>query len=319
MERKPQTPSAVTGRDTVVETDALTKSYGRTRVVDGVSLHVERGEIFGILGTNGAGKTTSVECIQGLRRPDSGRLRVLGHDPIKGRSHLAGRVGSQLQDSSLPERLRVGEAIRLFAETRDQVRRAMADWHLDAIAKVPFAGLSGGQRQRLFLALALLNDPEVVFLDELTQGLDPTARRQVWALIERVRDHGTTVVLVTHFMEEAEVLCDRVAVMASGRVIDQGSPAELIERHSVGVRVRFPAPPAALGWVQTVPGVSGASIHGRDIEACGPSTMIAHLGAALVHHGHDATPMRIHQPGLEDALISLIGDRKIVDPNKAAT
>lgn len=291
-----------------METVGLTKSYGGHRVVDDLTLRVERGEIFGILGTNGAGKTTSVECVQGLRRPDAGQVRVLGQDPIRDRANLAGRVGSQLQDSNLPDRLRVAEAVRLFAGSKDQARRAMADWQLDEIAKVPFAGLSGGQRQRLFLALALLNDPEVVFLDELTQGLDPNARRRVWKLVERVRDRGTTVVLVTHFMEEAEVLCDRVAVMTSGRIVDQGTPSDLIERHGAGVRVRFAAPSGELGWLARVPGVTAAAVEGREIEVRGPSTMIAHLGAALIANGHEATALRVHQPDLEDALLTLLGD-----------
>lgn len=291
---------------TVLEITNLHKSYDDTPVVDDVSLQVRPGEIFGILGANGAGKTTTVECAQGLRRADRGDLRVLGCDPIADRSQLRGRVGSQLQDSQLPERMRVGEAIHLFADGPDQARSAMADWELDDMAKVPFGGLSGGQRQRLFLALALLNRPEVVFLDELTQGLDPTARRQVWDLIERVRNRGTTVVLVTHFMEEAELLCDRVAVMVRGQVVAEGSPAELIEQFTEGVRARFECPAELAQTLAGVPLVSDVRTVGREVEIKGPSAMLAHVGAALVEA--DAVPpsIRVDQPTLESALIKLI-------------
>lgn len=290
----------------VLELAGLTKTYGKTTVVDDLSLTVERGEIFGILGTNGAGKTTSVECAQGLRRPDAGNVRVLGHDPIRERSALAGRVGSQLQDSNLPDRLRVGEAMRLFADTAEQARQAMTDWQLNDLTKVPFAGLSGGQRQRLFLALALLNRPEIVFLDELTQGLDPDARRSVWQLIERVRAHGTTVVLVTHFMEEAEVLCDRVAVMTNGRLVAEGTPDDLIDRFGQGVRVRFPGTAADIDWLMRVPDVSTARVAGPDIEIFGPSTVTAQVGHALVQRGRTPVSLRVHQPDLEDALLHVL-------------
>lgn len=291
---------------TVLEIRGLTKKYGDHVAVDGVNMAVQRGEIVGILGTNGAGKTTTVECAQGLRRADSGIVQVLGLDPIANRAQLRGRVGSQLQDANLPDQLRVGEAVHLFADVGDQAHEVMGDWDLHSIAKVPFGGLSGGQRQRLFLALALLNRPEVVFLDELTQGLDPGARRVVWGLIEQVRDSGTTVVLVTHFMEEAEVLCDRVVVMTGGRVVDTGSPAELIERHSDGVRMRFPGEAADLEWLANVPGVAAVRREGAELVARGSSPMIAHVGAALVQRGHVPDTIRIAQPDLEDALLSLI-------------
>lgn len=290
----------------VLELDGLTKSYGGATVVDNISLTVERGEIFGLLGTNGAGKTTSVECAQGIRRPDHGHIRVLGHDPITERGALAGRVGSQLQDSSLPDRLRVGEAIALFADSSAQMDRAMDEWRLTELTKVPFAGLSGGQRQRLFLALALLNRPEVVFLDELTQGLDPDARRTVWTLIEQVREQGTTVVLVTHFMEEAEVLCDRLAVMTNGKVVATGTAEHLIERYGPGVRVRFAAQPDDLTWVGSVPGVAGVRSLGHEIEATGDASITAELGHGLVDRGRSPISLRVDQPCLEDALLELM-------------
>lgn len=299
------------GQAPVVELNGLTKRYGNTTVVDDVTLHVERGEIFGILGTNGAGKTTSVECAQGLRRPDAGNVRVLGLDPVSDRTALAGRVGSQLQDSNLPERLKVEEAVWLFANSRASAQKIMSEWELTEIARKPFGALSGGQRQRLFLALALLNEPEVVFLDELTQGLDPDARRTVWDLIEKVRATGATVVLVTHFTEEAEALCDRVAVMRDGRLIDQGTPAELVSRFSGGIRVRFNGGAEELAWARLIPGATSASKRGEDIEVTGAPTLVAHVGHALVQNNLGATPLRVHQPDLEEALITIINTPEV--------
>lgn len=290
----------------VLECAGLTKRYGDTLAVDDLFLEVRPGEVFGILGTNGAGKTTAVECAQGLRRPDRGEVRVLGLDPRTDQARLRGRVGSQLQDASLPDRLRVGEAIRLFADDDRRAGSAMADWELDPIAGTPFGGLSGGQRQRLFLALALLNDPEVVFLDELTQGLDPSARLEVWALIERVRERGATVVLVTHFMNEAEALCDRVAVMGDGRLIAEDTPAGLIERYGSGVRMRFEGEPDDVAWLLGLPDVRSARFDRNEIEVAGSSPMIVRVGAELVYRGRIPREVRVAQPSLEEALLSLL-------------
>lgn len=300
-------------QEPVVEVDGLVKTYGSHRAVDDVSFTVQRGEIFGILGSNGAGKTTAVECAQGLRRPDGGTVRVLGCDPISERHALRGRIGSQLQESRLPDRLKVREALRLFADNQAQADAAMKDWELAPLAGSAFADLSGGQQQRLFLALALLNKPEVVFLDELTQGLDPNARRVVWQLIERVREQGTTVVLVTHFMEEAEVLCDRVIVVTAGRVIDEGSPASLIDRHGGGVRVRFGADPSFdLAWIEALPEVRRVARLGHEVEVAGGSPMIAHLGAGLVARNAVPETLRVDQPDLEDALLTLISSQEVL-------
>lgn len=289
-----------------VEIVGLVKRYGDHRAVDGADLVVEHGEIFGILGANGAGKTTTVECAQGLRRADAGLVRVLGHDPVSAAHHLRGRVGSQLQDSHLPDRMRVEEAVRLFADREADADATMAAWDLAPVARSPFGALSGGQKQRLFLALAMLNEPEVVFLDELTQGLDPAARRSVWELVERVRARGTTVVLVTHFMEEAEVLCDRVAVMTDGHVVDTGTPQQLIDRHSDGVRVRFRGTPDDIAWLEAISGVASASYSRGEVEVRGASPVIAHLGAALVATDRVPDDLRVAQPDLEDALLDLL-------------
>jgi ABC-2 type transport system ATP-binding protein len=295
----------------VIEVQGLTKRYGAHLAVDDVGFTVTEGEIFGILGVNGAGKTTTVECLQGLRRPDSGRMRVLGLDPRTARSQLRALVGSQLQASALPDRLRVDEAVLLFGDgDRYSADRLLETWNLAALGRTSFASLSGGQRQRLFIALALLNEPRVVFFDELTQGLDPLARGEVWRAIRDVRDRGTTVVLVTHFMDEAEALCDRVAVMRAGRVVDAGTPAELIARHARATTVTF-TPPASFdpAVLTALPGVDGVERHGERIRVVGTNQLIAPVCAAVLGDDQLGPPdLRVHHPDLEDALIALISD-----------
>ena len=217
----------------VIEVSNLRKTYGEITAVADVSFTVDGEEIFGILGPNGAGKTTTVECVSGLRRRDGGAIRVLGRDPDRDGAELRELVGVQLQESQLPEKLRVWEALELYSSFYSEP----ADWRelLDALGlsaqrKARFGTLSGGQKQRLSIALALVGDPRIAILDELTTGLDPAARRDTWALIESVRNRGVAVVLVTHFMEEAERLCDRVAVIDAGRTVAVDTPAALIKR-----------------------------------------------------------------------------------------
>ncbi|MGW4828021.1 MULTISPECIES: ABC transporter ATP-binding protein [unclassified Amycolatopsis] len=217
----------------IIEVTNLRKTYGEHVAVDDVSFHVEQGEIFGILGTNGAGKTTTVECLQGLRTPDSGSMSVLGLDPGKDHAALRQRLGSQLQESRLPDKIKVHEALDLYAsfyanpaDTGDLLAKLGLTGQRDKY----FGKLSGGQKQRVSIALALVGRPEVAVLDELTTGLDPHARRDTWKLVEAVRDTGVTVLLVTHFMDEAERLCDRLAIFDAGRVVATGTPAELRDR-----------------------------------------------------------------------------------------
>jgi ABC-2 type transport system ATP-binding protein len=295
----------------VIEVEGLTKRYGAHLAVDDVGFSVTEGEIFGILGVNGAGKTTTVECLQGLRRPDRGRMRVLALDPRTDRSQLRSLVGSQLQASALPDRLRVEEAVLLFGDgDRRSADRLLETWNLAALRRSSFASLSGGQRQRLFIALALLNGPRVVFFDELTQGLDPLARGEVWGAIREVRDRGTTVVLVTHFMDEAEALCDRVAVMRGGRVVDAGTPADLIARHARATTVTFTPPvsfdPATLA---ALPGVDQVERDGERIRVIGTNQLIAPVCASVLGDDLLGPPdLRVHHPDLEDALIALVSD-----------
>jgi ABC-2 type transport system ATP-binding protein len=295
----------------VIEVEGLTKRYRTHLAIADVGFTVTEGEIFGILGVNGAGKTTTVECLQGLRRPDGGRMRVLGMDPRSIGSELRTLVGSQLQESALPDRLRVEEAVRLFGDgDRTSADSLLDTWGLARLRRSSFASLSGGQRQRLFIALALINKPRLVFFDELTQGLDPLARADVWDAIRDVRERGATVVLVTHFMDEAEALCDRVAVMRGGRIVDDGTPAELIGRHARATTVTFTAParfdPMALA---ALPGVDVVERNGAQIRVIGTNQLIAPVCAALLGEDHLGPPeLRVHHPDLEDALIALIAN-----------
>src|SRR5579863_4351012 len=219
----------------VIQVSKIRKTYGSTVAVDEVSFEVNDGEIFGLIGPNGAGKTTTMECIEGLRTPDRGVISVLGLDPFSDVYKLQERIGVQLQQAQLQKRIKVWEAVDLWASL---YRRKAIDGErlLEQLGLVDkrnawFMTLSGGQKQRLFIALALINDPELVFLDELTTGLDPQARRAIWDLVRGIRERGKTVFLTTHLMEEAERLCDRVAIIEHGRIIDIGKPENLVDRH----------------------------------------------------------------------------------------
>jgi ABC-2 type transport system ATP-binding protein len=218
----------------VIEINDLRKSYGDNLAVNGISFTVRRGEVFGVLGPNGAGKTTTVEMAVGLRKPDSGSVRVLGFDPATDPDHVRQRVGVQLQHAVLPNRMKVREAMAVFAVAYldpDDPGTLLTTWGLEKQGKTAFGSLSGGQKQRLFIALALLGRPDIVVLDELTTGLDPAARRDTWAMVEALKARGVTVVLVTHGMDEAETLCDRLVVIDRGQVVAQGSPREVRGEH----------------------------------------------------------------------------------------
>jgi len=300
----------------VIAVEHLRKRYGATVAVDDVSFEVRSGEIFGLLGPNGAGKTTTVECLQGLRRADGGTLRVLGLDPGTQGVELRGRIGSQLQESGLPPRMRVWEAIDLFtsvAERRADADLLLAQWGLDEKRNAAFASLSGGQRQRLFVALALLNEPELVFLDEMTTGLDPAARRVAWDLIRGIRERGTTVVLVTHFMDEAERLCDRVGVVTEGRIVALDTPQGLVTRHTPEMRLTFSTDAADLSWLSDVGCVRRVERWGRHVEVEGVDPVIALVSAALLEHGVTPEGLRVDQPTLEDVFLHLTGEAPAED------
>ena len=294
----------------VIEVDHLRKAYGSTVAVDDVSFTVAAGEIFGILGPNGAGKTTTVECLQGLRNANGGSMRVLGLDPVSQSGELRQRIGSQLQDSALPGRLRVAEAVELFAAFAHHpidTERLLERWRLDELRDQAFDSLSGGQRQRLFIALAFVNGPELVFLDELTQGLDPQARRSTWDLIREIREGGTTVVLVTHFMDEAEQLCDRLAVVDAGRVIAIDTPQGLIDGLGLPSIVRFSTDEADLAWLEHLDVVESVARNGRAVEVRGAGPVLALVASELVARGIVPLDLRVERPTVEDAFLSLTG------------
>jgi ABC-2 type transport system ATP-binding protein len=294
----------------IISVRNLRKTYGRTVAVDDISFEVAEGEIFGLLGPNGAGKTTTVECLQALRTPDSGHIRVLGLDPLTQAPSVRRRVGSQLQESALPDRIKVWEALDLFASVAPEPldwRVLIEQWGLSEKYKAGFSGLSGGQRQRLFIALALVNNPRVVFLDEMTAGLDPAARRVAWGLIKAIRDRGTTVVLVTHFMDEAENLCDRVAIVDRGRIVTSDTPQGLVACHTSEVTVIFTTDSPDLAWLDTVPGVTGWTRKGPRVEVTGSGPVLAWTAAALVEHGIAPADLRVEQPSLEDVFLKLTG------------
>ena len=294
----------------VIEVEHLRKTYGSTVAVNDISFDVAKDEIFGLLGPNGAGKTTTVECLQGLRRPDSGHIRVLGLDPQAEERTLRRQIGSQLQESALPDRIKVWEALDLFASVSPSAsdwRLLMEQWGLAEKRKAAFSSLSGGQRQRLFVALALVNDPKVVFLDEMTTGLDPAARRMAWDLIRAIRNRGTTVILVTHFMDEAEQLCDRLAVFDQGKIVALDTPQGLINTYATQVRVIFSTEQTDLSWLANVPHVQGITRRGPRVEVEGSGPVLSLVAASLVEHGITPSDLRTEQPTLEDVFLKLTG------------
>ena len=293
----------------------LTKAYGGRTVVDHLDLTVHHGEVLGLIGANGAGKTTTVEILQGLRRQDSGDVRVLGLDPVRDADRVRQQVGSQLQSSGLPDRLRVAEAVDLFSGRQATDGDLLLEqFGLAHRRRSPFAGLSGGERQRLFLVLALLNRPRLVILDELTQGLDPAARREVWSAISQLHAAGTTVLLVTHELDEAQALCDRVVAMRDGRVLDHGTPAELVARHAGDATVRFTLPHEgvaatadSLQQLNRLPGAAHVAHSGDQVAVRGTREVIAHVGAWLVSSQRPIPPdLRVDIPDLEAALLTLL-------------
>jgi ABC-2 type transport system ATP-binding protein len=282
----------------VITVRDLAKRYGRTVAVAGVSLDVYEGEIFGLIGPNGAGKTTTMECVQGLRRADGGTISVLGLDPRRDATALRQRIGAQHQEAQLQKRIKVWEAVDLWASLyeRDRVvdiEPLLVRLGLDAKRNAWFMTLSGGQKQRLFIALALIHRPEVVFLDELTTGLDPQARRTIWELVKDIRARGTTVFLTTHLMEEAERLCDRVAIIEHGRVIEMGTPAELVRRHCPERRVIYSTDENGV-----------ERLHEESGEGDDFVTEVIHR---IASEGTRVRGFRTEMPTLEDVFLKLTG------------
>ncbi|GAA3140245.1 ABC transporter ATP-binding protein [Planomonospora alba] len=291
----------------VIEVTDLRKRYADLTVLDGVSFSVEEGEIFGILGPNGTGKTTTVECVEGLRRPDGGSIRIFGLDPVKDARKVRELIGVQLQQTRLPENIKVWEALDLYAsfytEPRDW-RELLEEWGLADKRDARFGKLSGGQKQRLFIALALVGNPKVAFLDELTTGLDPQARRATWELVKRVRASGVTVVLVSHFMDEVEELCDRVAVLDRGRVVAVDTPAGLVGGEH---RMRFRLMAGDPAGLEGLPGVTGVSREGDRVVVTGRGDFATAVTAHLARHHVLVSDLRIDKRTLDDAFAALTG------------
>ncbi|MEU6435820.1 ABC transporter ATP-binding protein [Streptomyces albidoflavus] len=296
----------------IIEVSGVRKAYGGRTVVDGISFTVEEGEIFGILGPNGAGKTTTVECVEGLRHPDAGSVKVAGLDPVRDRDGVTRVLGAQLQESELQPKITVQEALQLYAACYPDP----ADWRalaerlgLTEKLSTRFAKLSGGQKQRLFIALALIGNPRVVVLDELTTGLDPRARRETWALIEEVRDSGVTVLLVTHFMEEAQRLCDRIAVIDKGRVAALDTPAGLVSRAAGAVVTTFtPSAPLPAADLAALPRLASHEERDGHVTLTGTDETVTALLALLARTGTTAHRLRIVEATLDDAFLDLTGE-----------
>ncbi|PKO24099.1 MAG: multidrug ABC transporter ATP-binding protein [Chloroflexi bacterium HGW-Chloroflexi-1] len=302
----------------VVQVEKLRKTYGATVAVDEVSFEVREGEIFGMVGPNGAGKTTTIECVEGLRRPERGTVRVLGLDPTRQERALRPLLGVQLQQANLPEHLKVWEALDLYASFYPHP----VDWKglieqlgLAEKRDAAFHKLSGGQKQRLFIALALVNDPQLVFLDELTTGLDPQARHAIWDLMRDVRQRGKTIVLTTHFMEEAERLCDRVAILDHGRIVALDTPANLIQGLGIESRIVFSVEggrtPEGLADLPSVTRVENLGdrivVYGRTNGQNGHAPLVAEVVNALTSRGVRFDDLRTEQPSLEDVFLTLTG------------
>lgn len=295
----------------VIEVDGLTKSYDDKTVVDDMSFSVEEGEIFAILGPNGAGKTTTVESIAGLRTPDSGRIEVFGFDPLVDRAEVRSRLGVQLQESRFQDRVKVREVVETFASFYREpldVATLLERLGLGDKADTRYSRLSGGQQQRVSIAVALVGRPQAVILDELTTGLDPQARRESWGLVEELRDSGVTVVLVTHFMEEAERLADRLALIDEGRLVALDTPRGLVDSIGLEQRLRFTTTATIEDtWLTALSDVSGVTRSGDEIVVAGNERMLFSVVSLLADHEIAPDWLQVDQTTLDDAFVAITG------------
>jgi ABC-2 type transport system ATP-binding protein len=298
----------------VIRVSGIRKTYGRLVAVDEVSFEVNEGEIFGLIGPNGAGKTTTMECVEGVRKPDSGNILVLGLDPFRDVYKVQERIGVQLQQAQLQKRIKVWEAVDLWASLYKKkavdAERLLEQLGLADKRNAWFMNLSGGQKQRLFIALALINDPEVVFLDELTTGLDPQARRAIWELVRQIRERGKTVFLTTHLMEEAEKLCDPVAIIEHGKIIDVDTPERLVNKHCPERTVVLITEDAnAEERFRAIPGVESviASADSRFTIRGRGDDLVSAVIRCLSENRIRVTDFRTILPSLEDVFLKLTG------------
>ena len=306
----------------VVSCVAVSRNFGSFTALEDVSFEVREGEVFGVVGPNGAGKTTLLNCMEGLDRPSSGRVEVLGFDPVRDQHSLVQQIGVQLQSAALPPRLTVQDALELYSAFYERPRpwrELLTDLGIKDKANARVDRLSGGERQRVFVALALINRPRLAFLDELTTALDPQSRRNMWDTVEHVRDSGATVVLTTHYMEEAERLCDRVAIIDHGRLVALDTVASLIQQHAgdTTAKLILSASPSAEFDLNGVPGVTSARTEGRELTIRGAADGLQGVLAALAAHRITVTSMSTTTPGLEDVFLALTG-RHITTEEQAA-
>src|SRR5438128_1213352 len=299
----------------ILQVENLTKRYGDVEALRGVSFDVQEGEVFGLLGPNGAGKTTTVEILEGLRTADSGRVQVCGLDPERNGNELKHEIGAALQSTALPEKMRVAEAVRLFSrfyKRRRNLDELLKRFGLEEKRNAFYSQLSGGQKQRLALAIALINDPKVVFLDEPTAGLDPQVRREIYDIIEELKRDKKTIVLTTHYIEEAERLCDRVAIIDHGKVISQGTPHELKQASGDKTRIEVRlAKPESDDTLKNLEGVHDCrAINGAYVLHCQrPPQAIVALVKHLEMQNNELVSLEIFTPSLEDVFIELTGRR----------
>jgi ABC-2 type transport system ATP-binding protein len=296
----------------VIQVSGIRKSYGSTVAVSDVSFEVQQGEIFGLIGPNGAGKTTTMECVEGVRRPDRGVISILGLDPFRDVYQVQNLIGVQLQQAQLQKRIKVWEAVDLWSSLYSKsvdANHLLDQLGLAAKRNAWFMTLSGGQKQRLFIALALINDPEVVFLDELTTGLDPQSRRAIWDLVRGIRDRGKTVFMTTHLMEEAERLCDRVAIIEHGKIIDIGSPDELVRRHCPTRTVVLASANAlAEEQLRAIPCVELVTRQDTHFTIQGHGDdLVTEVIQCLSENRIRVTDFRVVLPNLEDVFLKLTG------------
>ncbi len=304
--------------DPVISVRHLVKKYGNFTAVDDLSFSIRKGEIFGVIGPNGAGKTTIVECISGLRTPDSGSVTINRFSPHKDRDQVREFLGVQLQESRMPPRLKVSEAVELFASfypdpiSPDSLLETLG---IKSVRNSVYKKLSGGQKQRLSIALALVGNPKIAILDELTTGLDPEARRETWTLIENIRDRGVTIVLVTHFMDEAERLCDRLALINHGKLVVLDTP-EAIAAQAGGSRVRFlPSKPVNDKTLNSIPGVETIERKEAYITVTGIGDLASSVIYSLLNNGVRVSEIDARRGNLDDAFVELTKDD--THPDKA--
>lgn len=296
-------------KKSIITVSHLCKQYGAVAAVDDVTFSINEGEIFGIIGPNGAGKTTMVECISGLRVPDSGAVTIYDLNPKDDRDKLRKFIGVQLQESSLPPRIKVVEAVNLFASFYSNPLNSQELLETLGLTKkqnTTFKKLSGGQKQRLSIALALIGNPKIAILDELTTGLDPDARRETWELIERIRDRGVTVILVTHYMDEAERLCDRVALINQGRLVALDTPAGLAANQGGAIHMQFaPSRPVDEKILTDLPGVTAVHQRGTRVVVDGSGDIATHVLYALLKADITVKDIQVKSGNLEDAFVKL--------------